>query len=206
MEQFDWQAKDWDNDPDKVQRAEVFAKEIKAFLKSNGKLKALEFGCGTGLLSFNLMNAFKSITLADSSAGMIDVLDEKIAKAQITNFKTVLGNLLENNIELERHDVIYTLMTLHHIPKLDKAFSKFNELLNQGGYLCIADLDKEDGSFHAGVENFDGHNGFDKNELIAQLANHGFSFQYHTICHEIITESEEGKRAYPLFLMICRKE
>ena len=41
-------------------------------------------------------------------------------------------------------------MTLHHIHDLSTVLAAFATLLADGGHLCIADLEKEDGSFHGG--------------------------------------------------------
>ena len=159
---FDNQAKDWDNNPIKVERAIIFAKEINKFIKPNSKMNALEFGCGTGLLSFQLKDNFKTITLVDNSEGMINVLKEKIEAANIKNFNPLLVDVLKNKLSATNFEVIYTLMTLHHMVNLDEILTIFNNSLNNNGYLCIADLVEEDGSFHAHSPNFEGHNGLTK--------------------------------------------
>ncbi len=123
---FDQQAQNWDNDPKKTERAKVFAQEINNFIQPNKALDALEFGCGTGLLSFQLKDSFRAITLADSSEGMIKVLQEKIKNSGITNFKPIHTESLENNFKSEEFDVIYTLMTLHHIPDVNNILQQFN--------------------------------------------------------------------------------
>jgi ubiquinone/menaquinone biosynthesis C-methylase UbiE len=205
MERFDTKAKEWDNNPDKVKRAKTFAKEINNFIQPNKTLNALEFGCGTGLLSFELKDAFNTIFLADTSEGMIDVLKEKIEKQGIKTFKPVLGDMLQRNTKIIDIDVIYTLMTLHHINNLDKAFKSFHSILNNNGYLCIADLVKEDGSFHCGIPDFDGHNGFNKNELRTKLADHGFSMKYYSKPHVIEKLQGNATKKYPLFLLIAKK-
>ena len=41
MERFDTKAKEWDNNPDKVNRAKTFAKEINSFIHFNKYLNAL---------------------------------------------------------------------------------------------------------------------------------------------------------------------
>lgn len=46
-------------------------------------------------------------------------------------------------------------------------------MLNPGGYLCIADLEEEDGSFHEGKETV--HNGLDPSFLARILSEKGFS-------------------------------
>jgi 2-polyprenyl-3-methyl-5-hydroxy-6-metoxy-1,4-benzoquinol methylase len=200
---FDTQAKDWDTDPKKTERAIAFADEITNYIKPNKTWNALDFGCGTGLLSFPLKDDFEEITLVDTSVGMINVLKDKIKKSNITNFKPLQIDVLEDNINIGAFNVIYTLMTLHHISNLNKILSIFNSLLKTNGYLCIADLVKEDGSFHYEYPDFDGHNGFDKNELSELLTANGFKVEYYNSVLEIKKESEN--KTYPLFLMICKK-
>ena len=202
---FDNEAKDWDKDIKKVERAKIFAEEIIDFIKPVKNMKALEFGCGTGLLSYELKDSFSSITLVDTSSGMIKVLQEKIKRDGIKNFKPFCSNLLEEELKINNFDVIYTLMTLHHILDLDKVLQIFNSKLKTNGLLCIADLVKEDGSFHSESTTFDGHNGFDKEELSAILLNHGFEIQFYKICAESERKIDGKIKKYPLFLMIIKK-
>jgi len=202
---FDDEARDWDNDPKKIERAIIFAEEINDFIKPGKTLNALEFGCGTGLLSFQLKDYFKTITLADNSEGMIKVLQDKIAKEGVKNFKPLHIELVESDLKINEYDVIYTLMTLHHIPDVNNIAKVFNSILKRGGYLCIADLVKEDGSFHSEHDNFDGHDGFDRNELSVTLTNNGFNVEYYKICFEIVKTIDDKNKKYPLFLMICKK-
>jgi len=202
---FDNEARDWDKDPEKIERARIFAKEIVDFLKPDKTMNAFEFGCGTGLLSFQLKDYFKTITLADNSEGMIKVLQEKIVKEGVKNFKPLHIDSLNGDLKTNEYDVIYTLMTLHHIPDVNSFVNVFNSILKKGGYLCIADLVKEDGSFHSEHANFDGHNGFDRNELSVLLAKNNFNVEYYKEPFEIVKTTDDKDRIYPLFLMICKK-
>ncbi|OFX21158.1 MAG: hypothetical protein A2033_16490 [Bacteroidetes bacterium GWA2_31_9] len=202
---FDKQARDWDNDPKKTERAVIIAKEIMEFIPTNNRMNALEFGCGTGLLSFQLKDFFKTITLADNSDGMITVLKEKIVKAGIENFKPIQIDSLESDLAQNDFDVIYTLMTLHHVLDVKNIAKEFNSKMKSGGFLCIADLVAEDGSFHSEHPDFNGHNGFDKIKLSKILSNSGFKVEYYKICLEIVKEFEDKTKSYPLFLMICKK-
>lgn len=202
---FDEKAQEWDNDPKKIERAAVFAKEINDFIQPNKKLNALEFGCGTGLLSFKLKDFFKTITLADNSEGMISVLKEKIAKEGIKNFIPLQLDLFEKDLRGLKMDVIYTLMTLHHMLDIKETLTVFNSIIEPNGFLCIADLVKEDGSFHAQHDGFDGHNGFDKDELSGIMLKTGFKPVYYKECFVIEKKVDEIIKKYPLFLMICKK-
>ncbi|MEN8125165.1 MAG: class I SAM-dependent methyltransferase [Bacteroidota bacterium] len=205
MEHFDKKAQSWDNDIIKVERAISFAKEIIDFINPEKSMNALEFGSGTGLLSFQLKDNFNTITLVDTSEGMIKVLNEKIAINNIKKFYPIHTNLLEEKIDTGDFDVVYTSMTLHHIIDLNKISKIFNSLLKTNGYLCIADLVKEDGSFHPPSHNFEGHNGFDKEELSSLLVANGFEILYYNISYVIEKVVGDSIKKYPLFLMICKK-
>ena len=86
---FDTRALTWDDDPMKTARAEAVAAGIRAGIPLTPGTKGLEFGCGTGLLSFALRDALGEITLADTSAGMLSVLREKIAANGIAHMRPV---------------------------------------------------------------------------------------------------------------------
>ncbi len=164
MINFDERARDWDSDPAKVERARVVADAIRAAVPLKQGMTALEYGCGTGLLSFALQNEFASMTLADTSQGMLDVLAGKIRSAGASNMHPLRLDLSNDALPDSRFGIIYSLMALHHIPETNPLLTQFHTLLEVGGYLCISDLEKEDGSFHgkqvAGV-----HHGFDRAEL-----------------------------------------
>lgn len=202
---FDEKAKDWDKDPKKVKRAEIFAKEITQFLGNKKIEKALEFGSGTGLVSFCLKDNFRSITLADNSAGMIEVLTEKIRDGKVSNMNPLLTDIIKGKSGLSGFDIIYTLLTLHHIEDTGKALGTFNSILNPGGYVCIGDLITEDGTFHHQDHDFDGHSGFEPLAFKNQLAENGFKVVYETIFSVIEREYKSEMRKYPLFLIIGEK-
>ena len=193
---FDTEARSWDLDPKKTERAKAFAKEILEFIQFPPGAKAMEFGCGTGILSFQLKSSISEITLVDTSEGMLEVLEEKIQASKLAHFHPLLVNLLEEPLPNVRFDAIYTLMTMHHIRDIRSILDVFHQLLKPGAYFCMADLVKEDGSFH-NDPNFDGHNGFKHDELARLLQNAGFE--------EIKREKEGKQEIYPLFMLIARK-
>lgn len=95
-------------------------------------------------------------------------------------------------------------MTLHHIENIPLIIKRFYDLLNQDGYLCIADLDKEDGSFHS--RQFDGHHGFDQSDLAETLKEQGFKHVDSQISFVQPKKNKQGvERDYPIFLMIGKK-
>lgn len=204
MISFDERAKDWDSDPAKVERARVVGEAIRARVPLQPDMTALEYGCGTGLLSFALQPDFDSITLADTSQGMLDVLAEKIKAAGVANMHPVRLDLSSDPPPDSRYGIIYSLMTLHHVPDTEKVLGRFFTLLDAGGYLCIADLEKEDGSFH-GADVTDVHKGFDRSALQNQLEAAGFRDITFSSVSAVRRQVDGVEKAFPLFLMIARK-
>jgi ubiquinone/menaquinone biosynthesis C-methylase UbiE len=202
---FDQKAKEWDKDPKKVERAKAFAKEIVDFIGNRNLKHAIEFGSGTGLVSFQLKDRFQAITLADNSSGMMEVLEEKIRNEFITNMKPFLIDDLNDLTKLSGFDIIYTLLALHHVKNTDALLSYFSSILKTGGFICLGDLMTEDGSFHHKDPEFDGHKGFDTEKLKDRLTSVGFKIELDKIFHVIEKEHNAVMKKYPLFMIIGKK-
>lgn len=156
---FNIKALNWDNER-RIKRAEIIANEIINAIPEKNNHYALDFGCGTGLVSFNLINNFEHITLVDSSEGMIKKLNEKIQDSKVKNMTAFQVDINNDSLLQEKSDVIYTSMVLHHIINTKMTLENLYKRLNNKGCLCIVDLDEDDGSFHKSEVGFDGHNGF----------------------------------------------
>lgn len=197
MSEFDLKARDWDADAAKVARAERVAAAIRAQVGDLSGRSALEVGCGTGLLGFALRPHVARMTLADTSAGMLEVLREKIAASGLPGMEALQHDFTQGPLPADRYGLLCNLMTLHHIPDTEDAFRRFHGLLEPGGLLCIADLDTEDGSFHGtGVEV---HHGFDREALRAGLERAGFR----DIRFDTPYVIDRGGKRYPVFLVVA---
>lgn len=200
---FDVNAATWDADPAKQARALAVAREIRNQVPLSPQMHALEYGCGTGLLSFALQPRLGRISLADSSEGMLTVLNEKILVSRIENMRPLKLDLVTDPLPHERYDLIYTLMTFHHIEDTAALLRSLHTVLAPSGYLCVADLDAEDGSFHG--QGFDGHNGFDRRELAAKAESAGFRKPAFTTAFRMSKGEGSAQREYPVFLMVAQK-
>ena len=114
MSNFDDEAKTWDT-PKSQERAEQIAASIRRRVSLSEEMTAFEYGCGTGQLSFELQDTLGSITLADSSAGMLSVLNDKIKKKSADHMHAVQLDLTTDPLPDQKFDLLYTAMTLHHI-------------------------------------------------------------------------------------------
>lgn len=202
---FDLDSITWDENPMRRERAAAVANAVRAHIPLFDGMKALEFGCGTGLLSFAMLPFPGTIALADTSAGMLTVAGQKIAASGAENLSTLQLDLFADPLPPQRYDLITSLMVLHHIPDTEKALSRLADLLAPGGWLCLADLDAEDGSFHAHEAGFDGHNGFDRAALAEKLRAAGFADPQFGTVYAMHKETSAGARDYTVFLVRAQK-
>ena len=204
MTSFDDRAKDWDADPTKVERAYAIADAIIASVPLRSDMRMLEYGCGTGLLGFRLRPHIGDLTLADVSDGMLDVVREKLVAKPDAHVRPIkLDLVVSEQLVDRRFDIVCTAMTLHHIPDTDAILTRFAAVLEPSGYLCIADLDTEDGSFHGPGE--DVHRGFDRQALGDKTANAGLRVVRFVTAYTMHKMAAGAMRAYPIFLMVARK-
>ena len=199
--QFDQRAATWDDDPIKAARAHAVADAIRREVPFRPGMRALEYGCGTGLLGFALAPFPGELTLADASDGMLDVLRGKIAATGARNMTAVKLDLLADALPEARFDLVCLLMVLHHIPDTDAILRAFHAVLAPGGRLCISDLDSEGGAFHG--PGFDGHNGFDRDALAARARAAGFTNVRFATAYENPRKVGGATRLFPVFLMVA---
>jgi 2-polyprenyl-3-methyl-5-hydroxy-6-metoxy-1,4-benzoquinol methylase len=195
---FNAKAASWDDDPRKRERAAAVAAQIRSRVPLDTSMEVLEFGCGTGLLGFELFDEVGSVCFADPAQEMLNEVKRKLAGGGAEKGSTLL--LTGEPPELPRsYDLIVSLMTLHHVTDVTSTLTRLSEHLKPGGYLALCDLDPEDGSFHDGQG--DVHPGFDRGALIHLLALRGLTDFVASTAYEVVEQKEHGPRHYPLFLI-----
>lgn len=196
---FDEAAATWDEEPRRVELARAVADEIVRRIELSPAMDVLDFGCGTGLLTLALQPLVRSVTGADSSSGMLDVLRRKVRVGRLANVQTTLLDP-EAPLSLDgRFDLIVSSMALHHVPDLAPLFGRFRQHLRSGGRVALADLDPEDGSFHEDPRGVH-HLGFERTAMQALLAASGLVDLTATTAG--VTKKE--KREYSVFLVTGR--
>jgi tRNA (cmo5U34)-methyltransferase len=202
MNEFDAKAQDWDKNQMHIERSEAIALAMLNTIPIDKQMTAIEYGAGTGLLSFKLKDRFSKIVLMDSSQEMVRIAQEKIADEHIKNMSAMWIDLEKEEFS-GTYDMIYNQMVFHHVENTDVILDKFRALLKSGGYLAIADLYAEDGSFHG--DGFTGHKGFDVVKLANLLKSKGFSDISQQECYRIKKTLESGIiKEFPVFLMVGR--
>jgi ubiquinone/menaquinone biosynthesis C-methylase UbiE len=202
---FDKEAETWDKDPARVKLAKDLADAITNEIKPDPDMDVLDFGCGTGLLTLRLQPSVRSITGVDSSQGMLDVLNAKIEEQNLVNVKTRCLDLDRGDDLTGSYDLVVSSMTLHHIREIQPLLGLFHKIIAPSGYLCIADLDLDDGQFHSdngGVFHF----GFDREKLRQIFVEAGFDDVRDTTATGVMKFIVgEGMHLFTVFLMTGRK-
>ena len=202
---FDKEAAIWDQTPGRVKLADDVADTIIREIKPTGNMDVLDFGCGTGLVTLRLQPFVRTITGADSSKGMLGVLQDKVNRFGLKNVKTQFVDFEKGGLVAGKFHVVVSSMTLHHIHDPAPLFRQLRDSLYPGGTLCISDLDKEDGSFHGdktGVLHF----GFERSHLKGLLEKAGFQEVRDVTAAAVVKEIEtKGERTFTVFLIIGKK-
>lgn len=199
MSEFDSRARTWDDNKMHIDRSAAIAAGIEKRIPLRPSMKVLEYGAGTGILSFLLKDKFAEITLMDNSQEMINVCREKCEFHQTKHIFPLFFDLEHQEFD-KNFDLVYTQMVMHHVDDIAAMIRKFYHLLNAGGYLAIADLFPEDGSFHGPGAKV--HLGFDPEALTKTLNDAGFrNVGYETI---FVINRPTGE-SFPVFLMTAQK-
>jgi ubiquinone/menaquinone biosynthesis C-methylase UbiE len=204
---FDGAAAGWDEEPTRVRFMKAVGEAIVREVAPTRDMTVLDYGCGTGLLGLYLLPCVRSVTGADNSPGMLEVLNRKIAEGGLRNMNTVRLDLAEDPVPDDRYHMIVTSMVLHHIADPDKTFRAFHTMLLPGGILCLADLDTEPGTFHpAAAASGVHHHGFDREQLKQRLVQIGFSDARAVTAVEFSKPVEAGgEEQFSIFLVTAKR-
>lgn len=195
---FEEKAKDWDTNDRRTRLASAIGSSILERVPLHQGMTVLDFGAGTGLIAGQIAPLVNKVVAADTSQAMLDKL---AAKPELKGkVETVCQDLLDDTLDA-RFDLIVSAMAMHHVENTAKLIQRFSEHLKDAGIVALADLDKEDGSFHpAGTEGIF-HFGFERDQLRRLMESNGFTQVEFSTAHTINGEQKD----YPIFLVTASK-
>jgi len=198
---FAHKSKEWDSSSKRV----ATAKEIATAILENVEMKksdwVADFGAGTGLLGFLISHQISKLIAIDNSASMIEVFKQKATEVEV-DIEVIEGDIEDETLSIEsKFNGIISSMSMHHVKDIKKTLQRFYTMLEVDGYIALADLKSEDGTFHEDNEGV-WHFGFDTKALSHISLEVGFS---EVKIIDATTISKEGKKPFEVFLMVAYK-
>lgn len=203
-ERFNRLAAEWDEKPGHAARAEGVAQAIRSVIALPATGRALEFGCGTGLVTLSLAPHLAHMTGMDGSPAMLEVLRRKCADRHIINVTTLQGNV-PADLPDDRFDLITSTLTLHHVANVASLLNALFARLVPGGHVALADLDAENGTFHEDDRGV-AHHGFERADIERMLRTTGYDAIRLSTAWTVHKQGSDGiERDYPIFLAVARR-
>jgi len=187
-------ANEWDN-PQRMAMTKKFVDELLKNVSPESNWKALEIGAGTGLIGLQILPFVSKVVFEDTSESMLNVLKQKLNGDE--NVEILHGEVSDyKNKDL---DLVFSSMAFHHIEDIEGIIHHLSSIVKPCGWIVIADLVTEDGSFH-GFEPMP-HLGFDTDVLKVRFERTGFEVK------SVYVYSKVSKAIdYPQFILIAQRK
>jgi len=197
QDHFKDKAQNWDSGDIRVNGAKIIADAIEKEIQLSKDMEILDFGVGTGLLGFRIAPKVKQVYGIDTSEKMLEKLEEKNKPG--LEIKAYHQDIIKEPLT-KQFDGLISSMTLHHVEDLDTFFKTIHTNIKENGFIAIADLQSEDGSFHSdntGVHHF----GFDAENLVQIVQKYGFK----DVKTQNINTISKPHRDFEVFLLTAQK-
>jgi cyclopropane fatty-acyl-phospholipid synthase-like methyltransferase len=198
VDHFAHKSKTWDMNSKRVQNAKGIAELIVNNINLDKSMEIMDFGAGTGLLSYFVAPYVEKIVAVDNSPSMLLEFENKCDDFSC-HTEVIEKDLSTDTLE-RKFDGIISSMTIHHLEDIPDLFSKFYDMLDEHGFIAIADLDSEDGTFHSDNEGVF-HYGFDRQLLAGYAQEAGFKDVIFSLANKISKPHAE----FTVFLMTAVK-
>ncbi len=195
---FAHKSKSWDMSSKRVKNAKSIADGILKNIKLSKDMCLMDFGAGTGLLSYFVATYVDTIVAVDNSPSMLEVLRQKSDEIEC-HIEMIEADLSIDKIDRE-FDGIISSMTLHHLEDTTALLSSMYDMLKPNGFVALADLDSEDGTFHSDNEGVF-HFGFDR-DILRDIAN---AVGFRDITFETVSNISKPHSDFTIFLMTAKR-
>ena len=195
---FNKKADDWDVNDVVKQLSTTIGASILKHVPLHDQMEVMDFGAGTGLVCSHVAPLVRKIVAVDISKAMLDKL---VSKPEFHGkVEALCQNILDSPVDV-KFDLIMSAMAIHHVDDTDKLIKRFAEHLKPGASVALADLDKEDGTFHPQDVQGVFHLGFERDAFQTVLEKHGFEDVRFITAHTV----NKPEKNFPIFLVTATK-
>jgi len=119
------------------QRFTIFSDLIKK--NSAPHKRVIDLGCGAGIFSAFAATLNYNVAAIDGSEAMIAIGKKRVEDKSISNIRFLVKDITElTGDDVEKSDLIICSSVLEYIRDIDKVFSVFDALLNDGGTVIVS--------------------------------------------------------------------
>lgn len=198
-ERFNQAAAKWDKGDMRQNIAHAVFQTITSRIALLNNMNIMDFGAGTGLLSFKIAPMVKRVVGVDLSQKMLEQLESK--NSPTLSVQPIYQDILNTPLQEQFHGIVSS-MAMHHVEDTFELFKAFHNHLKRDGFVAIADLEEEDGTFHEHGNDGVHHFGFDRESLRETIEKAGFE---HVRFHHAYTVQKSDK-GYPIFVVTATKK
>ncbi|WP_208585634.1 class I SAM-dependent methyltransferase [Gracilibacillus suaedae] len=126
-------------------RGDIPPEQLLRMVPVDTKDTILDLGAGTGYITIPAARMVEGLVYAlDIDAKMLDFVNTKAKKENITNIKTVKGSI--NNIPLLTYavDIALASIVLHEVQDLSASLNEIKRVLKPGGYFVCVEFEKKE--------------------------------------------------------------
>lgn len=198
-ERFNQAAGGWDKGDMRQTIAHSVFQTISSRISLLNNMNIMDFGAGTGLLSFKIAPMVKKVVGIDLSDKMLEQLESK--NSESLSVQAICQDIFKTPLEEKFHGIVSS-MAMHHVADTLALFETFHSHLKRDGFIAIADLEAEDGTFHSHGNDGVHHFGFERDILRQTIEKAGFQ---HVRFHHAYTVEKEDQN-YPIFVVTATKK
>ena len=203
---FSERASTFDQGAHRVRNVDMIADAIRKQVALTPEMTVMDFGAGTGLLLERIAPQVAHMLAVDTSASMLAELQKK--RPDLSSELTCIQADITESTDALAHwlgqvDGIISSMALHHVKDTQALIREFYQLLKPTGFIALADLDSEDGSFHGAdaAERGVHHFGFDRVALQRLVESVGFV----DVAFVTANTLQRPQGEFPIFLLTAKK-
>ncbi len=123
--EYDKDEKKWSDSHNKV------VEHTKKHLKTDDII--IDYGCGSGILTFQFADLVKEIHALDISSKNIEAAKQRAKGNKIENIVYTQTTIFDEEYKKESYDCVLAFNVLHLLENIPETLSRINELLKSGG-------------------------------------------------------------------------